>query len=36
LKRLGRKTIAFSKNEKMHDAVLNLYIQHGNFYQHKF
>ncbi len=36
LKRLGRKTIAFSKNEEMHDAVLNLYIQHGNFYQHKF
>ena len=36
LKRLGRKTIAFSKNEQMHDAVLNLYIQHGNFYQHKF
>jgi len=36
LKRLGRKTIAFSKNEKMPDAVLNLYIQHGNFYQHKF
>lgn len=35
LKRLGRKTIAFSKNEEIHDAVLNLYIQHGNFYQHK-
>ena len=31
LKRLGRKTIAFLKNEKMHDAMLNLYIQHGNF-----
>ena len=36
LKRLGRETIAFSKNEEMHDAVLNLYIQHGNFRQHKF
>jgi len=31
LKRLARKTIAFSKNEEMHDAVLNLYVQHGNF-----
>jgi IS1 family transposase len=36
LKRLARKTIAFSKNEEMHDAVLNLYIQHSNFRQHKF
>ena len=36
LKRLGRKTIAFSKNEEMHDAVLNLYVQHSNFRQHKF
>jgi len=36
LKRLGRKTIAFSKNEEMHDAVLNLYVQHSNSRQHKF
>ena len=35
LKRLARRTIAFSKNEEMHDAVLNLYIHHSNFHQHK-
>ncbi len=36
LKRLGRKTICFSKSEEMHDAVLNLYIHHSNCRQHKF
>ena len=30
LKRLQRKTICFSKSDKMHDAVLRLYIQHSN------
>ncbi len=35
LKRLGRKTIAFSKNDEMHDAVINLYVHHHNFRQHK-
>ena len=36
LKRLNRKTIAFSKNDEMHDAVINLYAHHHNFRQHKF
>ena len=36
LKRLGRKTICFSKSEQMHDAVLNLYVHHSNLRQHKF
>ena len=31
LKRLGRRTIAFSKNDDMHDAVINLYVHHHNF-----
>ena len=35
LKRLGRKTIAFSKTDEMHDAVINLYVHHHNFRQHK-
>jgi len=35
LKRLQRKTIAFSKNDEMHDAVINLYVHHRNFRQHK-
>ncbi len=35
LKRLGRKTIAFSKNDEMHDAVINLYVHYHNFRQHK-
>ncbi len=36
LKRLNRRTIAFSKNDEMHDAVINLYVHHHNFRQHKF
>jgi len=36
LKRLNRRTIAFSKNDEMHDAVINLYVYHHNFRQHKF
>lgn len=35
LKRLNRKTIAFSKSDKMHDAVIKLYVRHHNFRQHK-
>ncbi len=35
LKRLNQKTIAFSKNDEMHDAVINLYVHHHNFRQHK-
>lgn len=35
LKRLQRKTIAFSKSEEMHDAVIKMYIHHHNFRQHK-
>ncbi len=35
LKRLQRRTIAFSKNDEMHDAVINLYVHHHNFRQHK-
>ena len=35
LKRLNRRTIAFSKNDEMHDAVINLYIHHHNSGQHK-
>ncbi len=35
LKRLQRKTIAFSKSDEMHDAVINLYVHHHNFRQHK-
>lgn len=36
LKRLGRRTIAFSKSDEMHDAVINLYIYYHNSRQHKF
>jgi len=35
LKRLNRRTIAFSKNDEMHDAVINLYVHYHNFRQHK-
>jgi IS1 family transposase/transposase-like protein len=35
LKRLQRKTITFSKNDEMHDAVINLYVHHHNFRRHK-
>ena len=35
LKRLNRRTIAFSKTAEMHDAVINLYIHHYNSGQHK-
>ncbi len=35
LKRLGRRTIAFSKSEEMHDAVIKMYVHHHNFRQHK-
>jgi insertion element IS1 protein InsB len=35
LKRLGRKTIAFSKTDEMHDAVINLYVHYHNLRQHK-
>lgn len=30
LKRLNRKTIAFSKSEEMHDAVIKLYVHYHN------
>lgn len=30
LKRLNRRTIAFSKTDKMHDAVIKLYVHHHN------
>lgn len=33
LKRLNRRTIAFSKTDKMHDAVIKLYVHYHN---HKF
>lgn len=36
LKRLARRTIAFSKSNEMHDAVINLYVHHHNSRQHKF
>ena len=35
LKRLTRKTIAFSKSDEMHDAVIKLYVHHHNLRQHK-
>lgn len=35
LKRLNRRTIAFSKSDEMHDAVINLYVHHHNLGQHK-
>ena len=36
IKRLNKKTICFSKNEKIHDNVIGMYIEkyyfrHGNF-----
>lgn len=36
LKRLQRRTICFSKNEQMHDAVLKIYVWHSNLKQHHF
>jgi insertion element IS1 protein InsB len=30
LKRLNRRTIAFSKTDKMHDAVIKLYVHYHN------
>ncbi len=35
LKRLGGRRIAFSKNDEMHDAVINLYVHYHNLRQHK-
>ena len=35
VKRLNRRTIAFSKTDEMHDAVINLYAHHHNSGQHK-
>lgn len=32
LKRLTRKTIAFSKSDEMHDAVIKLYVHHHNLH----
>ena len=34
IKRLQRRTICFSKSDKMHDAVIKLYVQHSNLRQH--
>jgi len=36
LKRLHRRTICFSKSAEIHAAVIKLYINHVNAYQHKF
>ena len=36
LKRLHRRTICFSKSAEMHAAVIKLYVNHVNAYQHKF
>jgi IS1 family transposase len=36
IKRLQRRTICFSKSDKMHDAVIKLYIHHSNTSQHQF
>lgn len=36
LKRLHRKTICFSKTERMHDAVIKLYVNYINQAQHHF
>ncbi|MBA2606625.1 MAG: hypothetical protein H0U96_07135 [Acidobacteria bacterium] len=30
LKRLNRRTIAFSKSDEMHDAVIKLYVHYHN------
>jgi len=35
LKRLHRRTICFSKSAEMHAAVIKLYVNHVNAYQHK-
>jgi insertion element IS1 protein InsB len=35
LKRLHRRTICFSKSDEMHAAVIELYVNHVNAYQHK-
>lgn len=35
LKRLHRRTICFSKSDEMHAAVIKLYVNHVNAYQHK-
>ncbi|MGI9106784.1 MAG: IS1 family transposase, partial [Pyrinomonadaceae bacterium] len=35
LKRLHRRTICFSKCAEMHAAVIKLYVNHVNAYQHK-
>lgn len=35
LKRLHRRTICFSKSSEMHAAVIKLYVNHVNAYQHK-
>ena len=35
LKRLHRRTICFSKSAEMHAAVIKLYVNHANAYQHK-
>jgi IS1 family transposase/transposase-like protein len=35
LKRLHRRTICFSKSDEMHAAVIKLYVNHANAYQHK-
>jgi insertion element IS1 protein InsB len=36
LKHLERKTICFSKSEKMHDAVIKIYVWHSNLKRHHF
>lgn len=36
LKRLHRKTICFSKSKKMHDAVIKIYVNYLNRFQHHF
>ncbi len=35
LKRLHRRTICFSKSVEMHGAVIKLYVNHSNAWQHK-
>lgn len=35
LKRLHRRTICFSKSAQMHEAVIKLYVNHSNAWQHK-
>ncbi len=36
LKRWQRRTICFSKNDELHDAVVKLFIHHRNHAHHKF